>query len=559
MDTQKFIELNLDSNLLPCITRPTHITKSTATLIDNVLISKNLQGKQDSKILITDISDHLPSAITINGNFLEKRQKTEIISQKITDKTIQTITDVLACHDWENDLCNEDVNSNFKRFHDRLLSTLNKLAPERKIKLSNKQSKREPWIGPSLLKCSTKQRKYYKQALKNKDDLHWERYKAYKKIFDKIKRHVRTDYYQNKCVEFRNNSKKLWNMINKISGKNNDKTSIIDYIKVDNIEYYDSSGITNNLCKYFANIGENLASKIPKSNKHINEYLARIEKNEKSLFLRPTSEQEINKIIEKLPNKNSSGHDNISNILLKKLKAPLLTPLNIIFNQSITSGIFPEEMKLADVFPLHKGKEKFLPTNYRPISLLLTISKVLEKLIYSRTYSFLNECNQLYVSQYGFRNNHSCENAVSELVGQILKRREQNESTACVFLDLSKAFDTIKHDVLLKKLETYGIRGIALNWFESYLTNRKIKVKCTIASSGKTEFSREESVNVGTPQGSCLGPLIFLIFNNDLHKVVENCSTILFADDTTLYISGKNTTYLKWCIEHDISLLLDWF
>ena len=208
---------------------------------------------------------------------------------------------------------------------------------------------------------------------------------------------------------------------------------------------------------------------------------------------------------------------------------------------------------------MHKGKGKFLPTNYRPISLLLTISKVLEKLIYIRTYSFLNENNQLYVSQYGFRNNHSCENAISELVGHILKRREQNESTACVFLDLSKAFDTIKHDVLLKKLESYGIRGTALNWFESYLTNRKIKVKCTIASSRKTEFSKEEPVNVGTPQGSCLGPLIFLIFNNDLHKVVENCSTILFADDTTLYISSKNTTYLKWCIEHDISLLLDWF
>ena len=232
---------------------------------------------------------------------------------------------------------------------------------------------------------------------------------------------MRIDYYKNKCVEFRNNSKKLWNMINKISGKNNDKTSIIDYIKVDNIEYYDSLGITNNLCKYFANIGENLASKIPKSNKHINEYLAKIERNEKSLFLRPTSEQEINKIIEKLPNKNSSGHDNISNILLKKLKAPLLKPLNIIFNQSITSGIFREKMKLADVFPLHKGKENFLPTNYRPISLFLTISKVLEKLIYIRTYSFLNECNQLYVSQYRFRNNHSCENAVSELVGHILK------------------------------------------------------------------------------------------------------------------------------------------
>ena len=465
----------------------------------------------------------------------------------------------MACHDWEKDLFDENVNSNFTLFHDRLLSTLNKIAQEHKMKLTNKQSKREPWICQNLVKCSTKQRKYYKQALKSKDSSHWEKYKSYKKIFDKVKHYLRMNYYKNKCVEFKNNSKKLWNMINKISGKNKDKTSIIDYIKVDNIEYYDSSGITNNLCKYFANIGENLSSKIPKPRKPINEYLTKIERNKKSLFLRSTSEQEINKIIEMLPNKNSSGYDNISNILLKKLKHSILKPLNIIFNKSITSGIFPEKMKLADVFPLHKGKERFLPTNYRPISLLLTISKVLEKLIYTRTYTFLNDCNQLYVSQYGFRNNHSCENAVSELVGHILKQKEQNESTACVFLDLSKAFDTIKHDVLLKKLEIYGITGTALNWFESYLTNRKIRVKCTVASSGKTEFSKEEPVNVGTPQGSCLGPLIFLIFNNDVHKVVENCSTILFADDTTLYISSKNTTYLKWCIEHDISLLLDWF
>ena len=417
-DTQTFIELNLDSNLLSCITRP---TRSTATLIDNVLISKNLQGKQDSQILITDISDHLPSIVTINGNFLEKKQKIEIISRKVTDKTIQAITDVLACHDWEKDLFDEDVNSNFTLFHGRLLSTINKIAPECKMKLTNKQSKREPWICQNLLQCSSKQRKYYKQALKSKNSSHWEKYKTYKKIFDKVKRYLRKNYYKNKCVEFKNNSKKFWNMINKISGKNKDKTSIIDYIKVDNMEHYDSSGITNNLCKYFANTGENLSSKIPKPSKPINEYLTKIERNEKSLFLRPTSEQEINKIIEMLPNKNSSGYDNISNILLKKLKFAILKPLNIIFNKSITSGIFPENMKLADVFPLHKGKERFLPTNYRPISLLLTISKILEKLIYTRTYTFLNDCNQLYVSQYGFRNNHSCENAVSEIVGHILK------------------------------------------------------------------------------------------------------------------------------------------
>ena len=329
MDTQKFIEFNLDSNLLPCITRPTRITKSTATLIDNVLISKHLQGKQDSKTIITDISDHLPSLVTINGNFIERKQRLEVISRKITDKSTQAITDVLTRHDWDNDSYNEDVNSNFTLFHDRLLSALNKFAPERKIKLSRKQSKREPWISTSLLNCSIKQRKYYKQALKTKDNSHWEKYKTYKKIFDKIKRFEKLNYYKNKCVEFKNNSKKLWSMINKISGRNTDKTSIIEYIKVDNIEYYNSQGITNNLCKYFATIGKNLALKIPKSNKTIDEYLAKIERNNKSIFLRPTSEQEIDKIIEKLLNKSSSGYDNISNLLLKKLKLPLLKPYYI--------------------------------------------------------------------------------------------------------------------------------------------------------------------------------------------------------------------------------------
>ena len=173
-----------------------------------MLISKNLQGKQDSKIIITDISDHLPSIVTISGNILVRKQKIEIMSRKINDKTIQAITDVLAGHDWESDLCNKDVNSNFTLFHDRLLSTLNKMAPERKIKLTNKQSKREPWIVPSLLKCSIKQRKYFKRALKSKDDFDWERYKEYKKIFDKVKRYMRIEYYKNKCLEFRNNSKK---------------------------------------------------------------------------------------------------------------------------------------------------------------------------------------------------------------------------------------------------------------------------------------------------------------------------------------------------------------
>ena len=236
-----------------------------------------------------------------------------------------------------------------------------------------------------------------------------------------------------------------------------------------------------------------------------------------------------------LPHKTSSGHDNISNVLLKKLSNTIKHPLSIIFNKSILQGKLPEAMKLADVSPLFKSKDQNECTNYRPISLLLTITKLLEKVMYKRTYNFLEETGQLYNSQYGFRTGHSCENAVSELLAEIIKGKQEGLYTVSMFLDLSKAFDILEHEVLLKKLERYGIRGTSNNWFRDYLTNRKIRTKCTVASTGKTEYSEYKAINFGTPQGSCLGPLIFIIFTNDLHKQLQHCNSILFADDTTLY------------------------
>ena len=150
------------------------------------------------------------------------------------------------------------------------------------------------------------------------------------------------------------------------------------------------------------------------------------------------------KLIENLPNKTSSGFDNVSNILLKKLCATISTPLTDIFNLSISNGIFPKKMKLAETTPLYKGKETHYTTNYRPISLLLTISKLLEKIVYTRTYDFLNQTDQFYKSQYGFRTSHSCEDAVCELVGEVLKNKENKNYTAALYLDLSKAFDTLR-------------------------------------------------------------------------------------------------------------------
>ena len=201
-------------------------------------------------------------------------------------------------------------------------------------------------------------------------------------------------------------------------------------------------------------------------------------------------------------------------------------------------------MKAADVSPLYKSKEKYMVTNYRPISLLITMSKILEKVVYVRVYNFLVETGQLYQSQYGFRSGHSCQNAISELKGTILKNQEENKFTIGVFIDLSKAFDTLSHDILLRKLHKYGIRGTTLDWFRSYLSDRSMRVKIQ-SSNGKIEYSSYHPLSYGTPQGSCLGPLLFLIFINDLHYSVSYGTSLLFADDTTLLHSHKNLRYLK--------------
>ena len=177
----------------------------------------------------------------------------------------------------------------------------------------------------------------------------------------------------------------------------------------------------------------------------------------------PCSQKEISELIQKLPAKTSSGYDNISNVLLKDIGRYIVSPLTIIFNESLTMGIFPEVMKLADVVPLYKAKEKFLETNYRPISLLTTMSKILEKVVYNRVYKFLNDNNQLYENQYGFRNRHSCDTAVCDVVSHL----EANKTSIALFLDLSKAFDTLDHDLLLHKMERYGLRGVVLDWFRS--------------------------------------------------------------------------------------------
>ena len=193
-------------------------------------------------------------------------------------------------------------------------------------------------------------------------------------------------------------------------------------------------------------------------------------------------------------------------------------------------------MKNARVSPVYKTGEESDVSNYRPISVLTCFSKILERIMYNRLYEYLTKNDILYTKQFGFRSNHSTDHAVVSLVNDITNAINSDLYTIGVFIDLLKAFDTdtVDHDILLSKLEHYGIKDTALLWFKDYLNNRQQCVKLgTVMTSLK-------SITCGVPQGSILGPLLFLIYVNDLPNVSDILNLILFADDTNIFYSHKN-------------------
>ena len=309
-----------------------------------------------------------------------------------------------------------------------------------------------------------------------------------------------------------------------------------------------------NLQNTFSTIGHKYANKITKSSNNFEFYLGKSQRNSKTLYMFPTDVFEIRKILTNLPNKKSSGWDGISNITLKYLTEVLEGPLCVAINKSMKEGKFPNILKSAIVVPLYKSKERYLLTNYRPISLVLTISKVFEKIIHHRISRFLEQSNMFYDGQYGFRQNRNTVSAVSDLVGKILENTEQKKVTGLLLLDLSKAFDTISKRVLLAKLEYYGVRGISLNLTDSYLSSRNLRANVN------GELSDEHVIDIGTPQGSILGPLYFSVIINDLiFSLNHTCDAILYADDTTLICSGRNLQEVMQNLQQNLTYIVEYY
>ena len=380
LTTNDFIQNNLDFGLIPTITRPTRITKNTATLIDNIFVSQNLCGSYVSSILINDTSDHLPTACVLSSLNSSKKEPVVVRCRDSRLKNLSALKRLLDNHNWDEELSEQSPSKNMEKIHATLSSAIDHCMPYRERVLKHKQVRREPWLTASIKISIDRNKKLYAKMLKHECSA--EEYKMYNQVLRKTIRRAKTKFYIEMCHEYRSKTKKLWSLINEISGKKNDKTGVLDYLTIDGVKDYNAKRICNRFAKYFSSVGENFAAKIPTASKTAHDYLKLLQTSQASLFLNPTDVQEVVALVSQLPNKSSSGHDNVSNILLKKIIQHIAPVLVEVFNKSMTMGEFPTVMKLAEVVPLYKSKEHFLETNYRPISLLTTMSKILEKIMY---------------------------------------------------------------------------------------------------------------------------------------------------------------------------------
>ena len=268
----------------------------------------------------------------------------------------------------------------------------------------------------------------------------------------------------------------------------------------------------------------------------------------------PVSPDEVIQIIKELKISHSCGLDDIDPCIAGEFIPLISSPLSSLINCSLSTGKVPDELNLAKVIPLHKSGDLNKICNYRPISILPYFSKIFEKAIYRRVESFLSRHSLLVINkQFGFRKNHSTYMPLLLLYSKIADALERGEFTIGVLLDLSKAFDTVNHQILLSKLYYYILRGCDLNWFASYLASRK---QLTEFNGSRSMFN---DVTCGVPQGSILGPLLFVIYINELHNSSSMLTFLLFADDTNVFVSGKNLNELIININGELTNVDIWF
>ena len=550
ISTSNFIDDMYSYSFIPMITKPSRITDRCSTLIDNIFTNAIQETKIFNGLLYTDISDHLPVFVIFKDISKEKDNgKDDFISKRSfhPDK-IANFRKALQTTNWDEKINTiMDPQQSFSAFHNHFNRLYNKYFPMKEMKIGYKT--RKPWLTSAMKKSIHTKNLLYVKSLKFPSDHNTFTYKQYKNKLNYLLRKLERDHIQNLLTLHKNNMKKTWKILKDIINKNRSVTPPQEYFDINGNKVFDRKLIANSFNSYYTSIGPDLCKALPKCDIDPSSYLK--DRNLNSMFIMPTDEYEIKKIIGNLKI-SAAGWDELSAKIIKECRNDILYPLAHVFNRSLTQGVFPSELKIAKVIPLYKGDSKCLLSNYRPVSILPVMSKILERLMYNRLLSFINEHKILYKLQFGFRDNHSTSMALMTLVDHVANSIDNGDFTLGVFLDFSKAFDCLNHDILFKKLNFYGIRGRALDWFRSYLTERH---QFVLFDNTESEYQK---ISCGVPQGSILGPLLFLIYVNDIVNVSDVLLFVLYADDTNGFISGRDIDSLIDKMNQELDKLVTW-
>jgi len=541
-NSKKINNFAKNSNLNQLIHDYTRINDKTKTIIDLAFVSRP-ETIIRSGVHSLGLSDH-------NLIYVVRKCKQIKLPPKITkSRSFKHFNEIdfletLNSNNWNEVLNISDVNNAWSHWSNMFNSACNKHAPiiEKRIR-----GYLPEWVTSEFLQLSKDRDYYYGLAHKTNDPQDWVKAKALRNKVNNLNKSLKSKFFETEIQNNINDSSKLWKSIKKVIPHKQNKIG-----NVSSSDGYTNSDIdaANEFNAHFSSVGPKLASKFDGVQNDNNSNLC-INTSENFTF-HDISCQFVYEQICKMSNNKSSGIDDICTRLLKIASPVVCKSLAYICNLSLHMSVFPKDWKVAKVTPIHKSGDTGQVDNYRPISVLSIVSKIIERAVHDQLYSYFVAHNILSVCQSGFRKNHSTATTLLDVQDFILSNIDNGYVTAALFLDLKKAFDTVDHSLLIRKLNSTGIKGKELNWFVSYLNDRTQAVK--IGNS----LSTFRQVQVGVPQGSILGPLLFILYVNDLQMSV-NCKIVMYADDTTLLFRSSDPASLQTHLDYNMEQISSWF
>nr|CAH7721011.1 unnamed protein product [Callosobruchus chinensis] len=520
---------------------------STKTCIDHFYVKGDQElSKIHAFVINYKITDHCPILISFSSaNRHRNENKTSYVFKKYINY-YQLKADVKN-HFWHEVFHPQDVNIATSNFVQKLQFFIQKNTQT--VRKTRRKDPLKPWITKAILRCINKKNQLYQEHLKQPQNIDMKNsYVDYKNQLEKDIKKAKKSYTKTLIDKNKSHTSALWQSVKQICNQSQ-KTSINKIILEDSKTLTDPIEISNHFNTFFGNIGQKLSNQINVPLNY-NEYT---HWNQNSInYFRRTSFCEVQKVIKELKSKKSPGYDNIRAETLKEISMEIAPILVYLINFSFSVGCFPDCLKMGKIKPLFKEGTEYDVNNYRPISLISNLAKIFEKIIKARMIKFLEDGKLLSAKQFGFRQGKSTEDAILNLCDQMYEAVDKNQASLCVFIDLQKAFDTVSHDKLMKKLREIGFRGSALNLLKSYLENRQQFVEID-GTNGNLR-----TVAWGVPQGTVMGPILFIIYVNNLLKTNFEGNLASFADDTVAFYSGEDWNSVKSKAEKDLSDITKW-